>query len=309
MQITSVSQKTHRSHIQLPDLDSVKAALVLFSEGTTESSHATKQQLVADGGGLAAMLLSASQRNTNGFLDQLFKEIEETIEVNSSYNRHFDYDGYGSFFKTSVGVDRLPDESYLLSLNAAYVGHKVEDELAEALGLQQKLWWSGVNLTYGPVKGEMFEIDFEAIAMCLAPLGAHQATGSDIAGAIVHGGARGLTHNITPGEFIVAKVTEDSPGVKVNIDRSSVASYYDHPYSVEGSTVRGRLQYDWDNPTKMLSPVVFIGVDGMHAEDPQGWNRFPTLDQKIEEDVLQLTDRIASAFNSYVDVMSPYHPH
>lgn len=308
MQIVSVSPKAHRSHIPLPDFDSVKGALTLFSEGTTKSSHATKQQLVADGGGLAAMLLSASQRNTNGFLDRLFKEIEETIEVNSSYNRHFDYDGYGSFFKTTVEVYRLPDDSYLLSLNAAYVGKEVEDELAEALGLQQKLWWSGVDLTYGPVKGEMFEIDFEAIAMCLAPLGNHQANGSEMAETIVRGGARGLTHNISPGEFIVTEVTEDSPGVRVTIDRSSVASYYDHPYSVEGSTVRGHLQYDWGNPTKMLSPVVFVGVDGKHADSSSSWIRYPILDQKVEEDVLKLTGRITSAFNSYVDVMSPYHP-
>jgi hypothetical protein len=305
VEIVSVSQKMHRSHIPLPDFNSVKGALTLFSEGTTKSSHATKQQLVADGGGLAAMLMTVGQRDTGGFLGQLFADIEKKLQTSSVYSYSFDYDGYGSFFKTTVEVYRLPDDSYLLSLSAAYVGRKVENELAEALGLQQKLWWSGVNLTYGPTEGETFEIDFKDIAMCLAPLGNQQATGRNIAQAIVQGGSESaLGHGTYPGEFIVTNVTDESPGVKVNVDSSSVASYYDHPYTIEGSVVRGRLQHDWNNPTKSLSPVVFIGVDGKHFNDSSGWSRYPILDQKIEQDVLLMTDRITSAFNAYVDFMS-----
>ncbi|MBI4016566.1 MAG: hypothetical protein HY363_02625 [Candidatus Aenigmarchaeota archaeon] len=94
------------------------------------------------------------------FVGNILSEARLALEKGSSFNRHFDYDGMGSnFFKTSVNIERVGDK-YVLKLNAAYIGSKPENKLAETLGKPMALvsssakgiasivdsWWFNINL-------------------------------------------------------------------------------------------------------------------------------------------------------------------
>jgi len=137
-------------------LEDLAAALGMYDMGLTRSSTATRDRLYADmwkedhpNLGVddpsifrttpKAKLISLGEviNRTKGSLVENL--ISAVMNSGGNYRQSFDYDGMGTaFFKTSVEVERI-DGKYVLSLCAAYVGDKPEEELAQTLGRERGL--------------------------------------------------------------------------------------------------------------------------------------------------------------------------
>lgn len=167
--------------IPLTGWENIRAALDIFASGKPRRSRATEDhnlKAFTEMHPLAGMLfLQANNREPgNSFVDRLLEEAEPAIKERGRWGRHYDYDGQGSFHKTSVEIkDITPvdadasDGLYLLGLNAAYVGKGVEDGLAEYLGVEQGLQRKSVHVKLEP-DGDQFAIDFDQVAQKLQPL-------------------------------------------------------------------------------------------------------------------------------------------
>lgn len=123
--------------------------------------------------GLAFYLAEAPHLRGGGsrFVDGMMGELMSSVIERGRWHRSYDYDGQGTFFKTTVGVISLdtPDNVNLLNLNAAYVGKEVEDGLAEYLGVGQGLQWKHAAVGLEPVEDHM-QVDFDQVVQRLAPV-------------------------------------------------------------------------------------------------------------------------------------------
>jgi len=300
LKVVSVQPAISRIGIPLPDLDSVKGAITAFSRGVTRSSGVTRQTLLAtqsDTGAVLTLMHDLLVSNPGRFLERMFSEMDERFESGFSFDKSYDYDGEGRFFKTSVTVSKVPaDETFVLNLHAAYVGRQVENDLAEAIGIQQALNGSSVQIAYDhKVKGD-FAIDFDPIASALARYTSSELTGSMIAEVIATGRSEAYSNLIFDGGiYTLLQGSEFSPSASISIDSNSVERYYDHPFVAEGSVVRGGMRPDWDDKSKMQAPVVSIGINGKHAEPANSWQHLPILDPLVESEVLAYNKAIAES--------------
>lgn len=296
MQITSVKTKEYLSGIPLSDFESLKAALMQFS-GRTAQPSPTRQP-----GDITDLTLSVVHPYLDQFLETLFQDIESSIERCGSYNCHFDHNAPGRFFHTTVKVDRMPDRSYLLSLTAHYVGQEVESGLAAALGIDQSLWWSRIELTFEETTERIFEIDFAPIVERLITFSDRELDGVTVARAIAEGAKIDYETLLTRSDSVViVPATDQEPGIRIQIDPASVGDYYENQFAVDGSTVLGTLREFRDDKTKTLPPIVHIIVDGRHVEGERPWHIYPILDLRIKDAMQKLTNNIAAAFNSSLD--------
>lgn len=298
LKVVSVLPAVSRIGIHFADLESVKGALMVFSQGSSRSSGSTRQNLMSQvsGEGAATMLMhDLLLGNRDRFLDHLFEEMDTRFQTGFSFEKSYDYDGQGPFFKTNVGVEKVKsDGTFVLTLYAAYVGRAPEDGLAEALEVQQSLNGSHVHVAYDhTVKGD-FVIDFDPIAEALSPFTNSELTGSMIAGVIAAGDKDGGYGNLiyNGGVYTLFDETDTLPGVFVSMDSSSVESYREHPFTADGSVLRGGMKADYDDKSKMLAPTVRLTVSGKHAEAAVSWQHLPILDPQVEADVLKLNGSI-----------------
>src|SRR3989338_1431573 len=160
MQITSVVGSENCRGIPLKGWDSVKAALQAYSEGKARGARATTnhqaEAIEQMGGGLAVGLMlyaGALAGSPDAFVERMLQEAETAIRRNSRWNRHYDYDGQGNFFKTTVEIElRDKDEDvYVLNVHAAYVGDAPEQGLADFLGVPRTLLSKSVVVTTEPL--------------------------------------------------------------------------------------------------------------------------------------------------------------
>jgi hypothetical protein len=305
LKVVSVTPSVSRIGIPFSDLDSVKGALVAFSQGASRSSGTARQKLLSgfsDDGALTVMMHDLLVGNPGRFLERMFAEMDERFESGFSFDKSYDYDGDGPFRKASVTVNKVKaDGTFVLNLHAAYVGRQVENDLAEALGIQQSLNGSSVNVTYDhTVKGD-FVIDFGPIANALTRYTANELTGSMIADVIAAGRSEEYSTLVMDGGvYTLLHGSEFSPSASISIDSMSVDRYYDHPFVAEGSVVRGAMRPDWDDKSKMRPPVVSISVNGQHAEKAVSWQHLPILDPQVEAEVLKLNSSITGSLVSLV---------
>jgi hypothetical protein len=157
--ITGVEISQYESGIPLKGWESVKNALNIFASGASRGSRATEQhQMQAVGesmGGFAAAFYAVAAPHMSGgsssFVEKMLQEAEPAVQSRGRWSRSYDYDGQGSFFKTTVEVNRADKkDGYILQLNAAYVGNQVEEGLAEALGAERGLSWKNVAVEFEP---------------------------------------------------------------------------------------------------------------------------------------------------------------
>lgn len=307
MKITSAITSERQGGIPLPTLQAVKDALSAYSMGYTKDSNATKQQLVADGGGMIAAMLPLVQQSPSSFVRQLCEHVEEAIDARGRYFRHFDYDGVGTFFKTSVEVERLEDASFLLRLSAAYVGNKVEEGIAGFLGVQRGLWRTTVDLTLDAREGERFAVDFDQIATRLEDSVFQPAYGWIMAQIIAQGRKEKYSSIVTePG--IVTLMGDDFGyteraneidrhlTVTLGFDTISVGQYYEQPFVAEGPVAYGRLREDWEDPTKFLDPVLSINIAG--NEETEESSRLPVLVPETQARMRELAADIQARFTT-----------
>ena len=115
MKITKVSVEHYDRGIPLKGWDSVKAALNLYASGRTDGSRATEENQVnaiaqssgAMGLGLYQIVAPHMQGAGNQFVENMLKEAKSALKRDDRWQRHYDYDGMGVFFKTSVEISIL----------------------------------------------------------------------------------------------------------------------------------------------------------------------------------------------------------
>jgi len=299
MQILSVERSEHCGGILLPDLESVKGTLQAFSEGKTKESSATRRELAMSGdtGGMIAAFLPLVQPSEGTFVGRLCTQMEQQLSYSDRFYRDFDYDGVGSFMKTSVTVRRLENGSFLLELNAAYVGNKVEEGLAEYLEAHRGLWWTKVELTLDANQGDRFVIDFASINDKLVGTGLGTLDASEIARLIAAGKSEEYSSFVAdPG--IVTLMADDQLSVTLGIDTITVGRYYEEPFTANGSVVTGARETRWstlDGDTKQ--PKVYIYITSSNGE-VRSFDRLPVLDEDIQMRMRELASDLEVRFNS-----------
>src|SRR3989344_3740391 len=95
------------------------------------------------------------------FVDENFNAGENPDHATGwEYNRWYDYDGKGGFFKSGVRIRKTGD-GYVLNLTATYVGDKVEEQLAQAANKPRGMKQASVRATFNA--DDYFLVDFQEI--------------------------------------------------------------------------------------------------------------------------------------------------
>jgi len=177
-QFTEVTIDKCESGIPIKGWENVEIALKLYSTGSTKNARATEDnQLDAIGStygvlGVGLLLSALSKQDPNQFVDHMLKEAEGCLKNNDSWQRSYDYDGQGVFFKTTVYINVLnrTEDLYLLRLCAAYVGDQPEEGLAKVLETPRALVRTNISVQTKPLNDLNFIFDFEDIIRTLDPV-------------------------------------------------------------------------------------------------------------------------------------------
>ena|SRR3989344_9484648 len=306
-EVTGVEVTQYESGIPLKGWESVRNALDIFASGASRGSRATEQhQMKAVGesyGGLGLAFYAIASPHMQGsgssFVEQMLKEAEPSVKSRGSWSRSYDYDGQGSFFKTTVEVNKVgKEDGYLLQLNAAYVGNQVEEGLAETLGAERGLSWKNVAVEFEP-EGTQFKIDFDQVAEKLRGVvatldtKARSITGKDIVAHLMKTDKYGESE----GPFVLG--VKDGVEVTVNLGRVGRRFEYsqgkrsEDRWHVEGATITGSLDTDYRDETKFMPPSISVS---MHPKSEDKYNRLPAVDPKMKATMNGLASEIATAF-------------
>jgi hypothetical protein len=304
---TGVEVTQYESGIPLKGWESVKNALNIFASGASRASRATEQdQMKAMGesfGGFGAAFYAIATAYISGggssFVDRMLQEAEPSVQSMGRWSRSYDYDGQGSFFKTTVEINRADKkDGYILQLNAAYVSNQVEEGLAEALRVERGLSWKNVAVKFEPA-GSQFKIDFDQIAKRLRGVAATLDTratsiaGKDIVAALMKINQYGESE----GSFVLGV----KDGVEVTVSLGRVGKRFEYSqgkksedrWHVQGATISGPLDTDYRDETKFVAPSISIF---MRPRSEEKYNRLPAVDPKMKATMHGLASGIAAAF-------------
>jgi len=305
--VTGVEITQYESGIPLKGWESVGNALNIFASGASRGSRATEQhQMKAVGesyGGFDAAFYAIAAPHMRGggssFVEEMLKEAEPSVKSRGQWSRSYDYDGQGSFFKTTVEVSRAGiGDDYILQLNAAYVGNQVEEGLAESLGVERGLSWKNVAVEFEP-EGTQFRIDFDQVAERLQGVTAtldvkpKSLTGKDIVAHLMKTDKYGESE----GPFVIGV----KDGVEVTVGMGRVGRRFEYSqgkksedrWHVEGATITGPLDTDYRDETKFVPPSISVS---MHPKSEERWNRLPAVEPKMKSTMVDLANGIAAAF-------------
>lgn len=285
----------YRQGIPCENLQVVKTALKIFSKGRTRGSRATTDQLVVDGGfsGLMAAVFKEKieERKESPFLQTLFRNIEAGIKQRGAYSYHYDYDGMGSFFKTTVEVKRVNDTLFILKLHAAYVGDKVEEGLAETLGLERALL-SASAIVDLPAKDGRFTADMSVILGIVRKALPLKKLDGEIVKAIttVEDGA------IWGGSPVIF----ENDTLAVNVKLASVAYPVEYKgrektmtWKVSGTTITGPLHENFGDTPGFQTPQIVFQVYTRGKDKYELPALVKSEDKKV---LLDLAEKIKAAF-------------
>lgn len=169
-----------RSGISFKHPEQLEHALVIYGDGTylkgeTALNHDEKEYMNSYGPD-AAKLFSAFARHGNMYdfvhsrimVEALekWKEVQASATVDASDEIYFsfDYDGAGNFHKTGGNI-QITKHGLELTLHAAYVGNKVEEDLATAVGKTRGIRSITIEIPVNQTDNEgYFLIDLEAVS-------------------------------------------------------------------------------------------------------------------------------------------------
>lgn len=303
MKITNVTVEHYDRGIPLKGWDSVKSALNLYASGRTSSSRATEEnQMQAIGQtsgalGLGLYLFAAPhmQGAGNQFVDRMLEEAESALNGRDHWSRHYDYDGMGVFFKTSVEISILDrkEELYMLEINAAYVGTKPEAGLAKELGIPQALRRYSVIVQVRPEDATHFDFDFGEILQALkGVLKINPNIGEEVARHFVTGDR---FHDARPWPVYLDEII----GITLGPGRVENRFVYDEPgkahdtWTVDGSVLHGLLDTSYKDKSKK-EPPTFILTIGSAKQDRLGYS-LPVWDMDLKDQIDVLSNQIADA--------------
>jgi hypothetical protein len=298
MDILHVTKGTYEGGIEFADLNTVKSALKIFANGGTPAARETTQHgFEGDpAGGIGLMLKTMIDgKYESAFMKELLQKVDGVTE-DRGFSRHYDYDGVGPFFKTTVGVTKIKLARrkfvYLLELNAAYVGDTPCAGLAESLGANRALWRDEVSVELAPVGGR-FEVDFNDIAERLANIGLVSFTGNgeDMANHIMS--EVQLPDRGKPS----IRVRNDDLSVDFGILSYSVARPIDYRsgkvmWSKEGAVISGPVSEFHDDS----NPRLYVTIEVPRVPGEESWDRKPVLDPALKQAIHDQADAIMAAF-------------
>lgn len=271
MQITNISVIERRSLVPVKGWDAVVKAITIFSNGYTrgarETDRITADAIAESSGPLGLGLyllnsLTAGDKRSN-LVDRLLLEAGQSLERQTKFHKHYDYDGMGTpFMKTSVTIRKLSgDDMYGIGLNAAYVGDAPEVGLAEQLGIPRTLLSCTIEVKTEPIEDNRFEFDFEPVLRKLDPvLDINGITGQLLADAML---------KIDAYESIPDVLLSVKGGLQIRIKPGCVRDriYFDgkvkqDTWSVKGSVLSGELERDYgsDDENAKAPPTFLIEV-------------------------------------------------
>lgn len=306
MEIVKVENEAGYRYIPLKGWDSVVAAVNTFANGGSRASQATTQNQIravgetSGGLGLGLYMLGAPhmQGAGNQFVERLLEEAKGALTNRNKWNRHYDYDGMGVFFKTSVeiGVLDAKEGMYYLSIWAAYVGDQPEEGLAEALNIPRALTGCVVTVEVPPADADHFALDFEAILRKLdGVLPVSGYTGKEVlevleARTADRYGSETAVPIYRDGDIIVSVGTGRVENrFKWNNGEST------DTWTFDGATLSGLLAESYQEGKDKDEPSVVLRVY-RHSEDKYERNPFYKPEEK--ERVLALAENIAAALRA-----------
>lgn len=295
--------KEHPKGILVDGLPLVRALLMKFMSGVSKHSRASARNLPA---AMAALLRVIQEGQEVPFLKNLFEEMNEGLHRNGRFRKNYEYDGQGPFLKTTVEVLDLAGELYvpegyadpfLLTLYTAAVGSKVEDGLADAVGIEQGLLWSSVELNL-PAHGPYASVDLATIIDPLRPvLGLWQPKTERYARRMM---PRNNYDTLGPANL---KLVDEEIMVRVGIDSHSFLPSYRHTENKltrNGSVISGRRSENLDtNSEDEFAPLrVKVSVVSSNQRLDHEFDPMPVLRSDKKKTMRDLTRTIASALQN-----------
>lgn len=308
MKIVDVRQSEFYRYIPLKGWESVRAALWMFATGVPKGAQATtKHQIDAvakswSGEAFAMYIIGAPHLKgaNNSFVERLLTEAQEVLRDRERWSKHYDYDGMGSFFKTSVDIGYLnrAEDMYYIGIYAAYVGDEPEVGLAEALGIPRALMSASVTVQVEKLDDRHFGFDFEPFLRLLDPvLATERISGEEVCDQMMKVDRYG--------ESKAAIVLFDESRLKVTLSPGRVENrfVYMQPgtptdtWKVQGSRLTGLLHRSYEDPEKFDEPTLYLSITS--AEQPtSSYYSKPLYIPEEKQAALDLATRIAEALRA-----------
>jgi len=302
MKIQKVTVGHHDRGIGLVGWESVIHTLNCYASGRSRGSHATQNEQIKAVGqsfgalGLGLYLNSAQHmQGTSTFVENMLSEAYLALQSRNHWSRHYDYDGQGVFFKTTVEItvlDRMADQ-YMLEICAAYVGSEPEAGLADGLGITRALRHFTVISEVEPADEHNFAFDFDQYLRTLDGV---------------------LQINLITGEFIVSQLattgrySSTKPAmisceadIKVTVVPENVASRFDYgpegvavdTWIADGPVLTGPLETSYEDRSKKETPHIRLTISSANV-DSLGYSQ-PIFDCALRERIAILANKIAKS--------------
>ena len=181
LQINDFNVSEHRSGILFSHPELLETALVMYGDGSYptpggETALEYNDKAFAESSALGGALFSLMARSGDmlefvqtRIMEQVqdkWKAVQRSRKPDASETVHFsfDYDGAGHFHKTH-GEVAITKDGLVLTFGAAYVGNRVEDDLASALGQKRGLRSTTIEVPVNQTEHDgYFLIDVKAVA-------------------------------------------------------------------------------------------------------------------------------------------------
>ena len=297
----AVNKSPRQRGIALQGIDAVKTAIQTFYSGRVQGSDAKQASLMQDGG-LAGAFASVPLEQVHAgqkesWMDKRLEEMEQSLARRGFYRRHFDDDGVGPFLKTTVDVRPIPGEEqmYMLELNAAYAGDRVEKNLAAMLEIERGMASISVGKDM-PVVADKCHIDFDKLLRRVqGVLDVNDVSGEQVVAKI-------LAHkpNDTPNGIVLGKCAANK-NLTIALSMECIGWRLDHPsfdvdlWSGEGSKLIVPVREEWEDRTKVLQPRVDFVISVAEPKKDVVGSSLPTFDAAIKREMGELAKELEQA--------------
>lgn len=254
-------------------------------QATLEHDRASYDQAYGEEG--EVRFAEKQQYESDDFVDENFDARENPDHpVGWEYNRWFDYDGKGGFFKSGVRI-RKTEDGYILNLRASYVGDEVEGRLAQATNKPWGMSQASVRIRFNA--GDYFFVDFQKIVEKLQR-GGLQTDGH--ADQVAANYAADILESEGRPEVILESAEDYEVFMRAEIpDGNRFFRTKDGNrdlWQSSGGAVFGPKEVDMTDETRTMLPSVVIGVR-VRGDLP---TFEPELQEKLREKSRQILDAL-----------------
>ena len=230
--------------------------------------------------------INLDKKNREEFESRLIKGIREALSDDGHFWNSFPNDfGFSPINGTTISVKDLKDDNgnHLLFIQNGWLGHRIEEPLAEALELERELLDLNIEVTV-PAKADSFEIDFDELLATLKTLDGLD----DI-------------KNISGIDAAKRFANDHYGSLPLMQGKHSLYMRPNHielgqPWNQDGAILSGPLfTGHWGNQDGLNTPTIdFHITNGINSQ----WNPFLDRDnrQKAEDLAQRIADKITEAY-------------